>query len=150
MNKVGVITRVQLRPTSRNDVLVDVNVGPNTEHENIPFRTPGNGVWFVPSVGEGVELSEYGRGRWIAHSPIGDNPGLPASAEEGDIVINKGSGTTIIVSDDGGVTIEAAGDINLDADNLFFDGSRLATENHTHTHSGEETSPASTDDGDLT
>lgn len=148
MSELGAITRIQLRPDSRDDILVDVNVGPHTEYEEIPFRTPADDVWFVPSVGEGVEVSEYGRGQYIAHSPVSPESELPAEAEEGDIVISKDSGTTIIIADDGSITINASGDIDLNADNLFYDGDRLATENHTHDY--DDSTINDTDDGSGT
>lgn len=148
MSNFGVITRIQLQSDSRENILVDVNLGPHTEREGIPFRTPGSNVWFIPSVGEGVEVSEYAHEQYIAHSPVSPESKLPTDAEEGDIVINKDNGTTIVVSDDGDITIDAAGDINLNAENLFYDGDRLATENHTHDY--DDSTIEDTSDGSGT
>lgn len=145
MSESGAITRIQLHPDGGDEILVDVNVGPHTEYESIPFRSPGNDVWFIPSVGEGVEVSEYGRGQFIAHSPVSTDTELPSNAEEGDIVINKDSGTTVIVSENGDITINAGGDINLNGNNLFYGGERLATENHTHDY--DDSTINDTDDG---
>lgn len=150
MSVVGKVTRVQIGE-GKSSLRVDVNVSPTVEYENLIFRSPATGMWFIPEVGDVVEVTTVGDNRKIAHSPM-QSPGfrIPDDAQEGDIIIMPASDVTIRANKNGNIKIETSGDIDMDAENLYFDGDRLATENHIHTHNGDETSPASTDDGDLT
>lgn len=132
MSELGTVTRVQLNPDQR-EVSVDVNLSYDKERENIPFRTPAPGVWFVPRINDTVEVTETGAGRYIAHSPIQAAPfPFPDNVSQGDIIMKSGPDTTIRMDRAGDVTIEGDGDINLNGDNVYVNGEHVSTESHTH------------------
>lgn len=132
MTEVGRITRVQLNQDD-TDIQVDVSFSPGREKENIKFRSPQSGVWFIPSVGDVVEVTEFGGDEYIAHSPM-QTPGfgLPDGVRQGDIIIKLSEQTELTFRANADGTHDV--DLNFDGD-LLVNGERLATESHTHGYS---------------
>lgn len=139
MSELGTITRVQTNERG-NPILVDVNLSYTREKEEIIYRSPARGVWFVPQVGDTVEVTKIGAGQYVAHSPIQSPPfPLPDDASAGDVIVKTDANTTLRVDNDGAITIETGGDINFSASNIYIDGKRLATEDHVHDYDDDGT-----------
>lgn len=154
MSEIGKITRVQLNSDDAN-ILVDVSFSPTREQENIPFRSPLSGVWFVPEVGDVVEVTKLKADQYIAHSPI-QSPAfsLPQNVNQGDIVIKLNENTVLKFNrqSDGtyDIHLECDGDMRIDAANIFVgeDGNteRVATESHAHDYTWTDAGGSGTTD----
>jgi len=116
MSDIGSVTRVQI-DDDIGDVLVDVNISPTREYEEITFRTLMPGMWVVPSVGDVVEVSEFGDKGHVAHSPVNTPDNLmPSGLTQGDFVMRLDSGTEIRITENAGnydMTINASGNIHI-------------------------------------
>lgn len=130
MSSLGTVTRVVI-DDEQNVVLVDVSITPTNEHTEIPFRTPGAGIWIIPEAGDVVEVSMVDDREVVAHSPLfSSNAQIPSDVSAGDISIALSDGMQLSMKkqDDGSYNIDILtdGDLQLNAENILVgeDGAR--------------------------
>jgi len=125
MSTIATVTSVTTSDDGR--ILVTVSETPRRENREVFYRSPGAGIWVVPSVGDIVELTALEDGSRVAHAPR-NLPGFtpPSDLSEGDIVVKLNNDTflqfsqqddgtyNINLESDGDITVSAGGDIIVD------------------------------------
>lgn len=100
----------------KNDIFVNVVIGPNREPRYMKFSSPAPGIWYVPSEGDMVEVHNI-NGTKTARFPA--NPpkeyGVPDNVGEGDVCFRLNENTQLHFSnqDDGTVDVELTTDGRL-------------------------------------
>jgi hypothetical protein len=139
MTQVGKITKVIINEDD-NEVRVNVSLSPTQHPDKIPYRMPSKDVWFVPEVGDVVEVADVGKYGKVAFAPKSPpTSGLPENLSEGDVAFRLNDETVLHFSESNGqydISIKCDGDLQLDAANILIgeDGARVpvAPANHTH------------------
>jgi hypothetical protein len=139
--KAGKVTGVDIESTGEQHVRVDVSMGPGNNLNGIVFSQPIRSAWFVPEVGDIVEVYELHTGQRAARLPqTATNYAIPDGLSEGDVAFKVNANTRVHIKQSGDIEIEAGGDLHARADGDIYIGDesnskRVATEDHTHDYS---------------
>jgi hypothetical protein len=133
----GVITSVFVEEET---LRVTVAQTPGGEERRIRYLTPHPSMWYIPSVGDVVTVTELADGTRVAHSPLNDTgSGIPDGLSQGDIAIKLNDNTEFILKNNGSgydVTLSCDGELNFLANDIYVgdknNAERVATESHTH------------------
>lgn len=150
MSKLGTISSVEV---NHDDHQIDVSVvtGPDTEHVEIRYLLPGNGVWIVPEVGDIVEVREIGSDQYVAR-PLtpGTTLEMPGSLSDGDFAARLNENTLFYFSQQGNgtynVELAADGEITIESDQVITTSDIVVDGNLDATTATVDTAPSNNTD----